>query len=219
MSAIMGLAAVACISRDDFDVEGKVNYRPIYSVPLGTMNITADAFIPTLGLIEADTLNLLDTLPNLIVDSIPFLNPVVLDTTIIVPFDIHDLLNDLDHLQAITLRFNFTNGLPAKIILQPYFAVSMNNIMEEVFPDGPVTIDAAPVDAEGNVRGVSQSLDNDRYLSRDDIYRIHLTQFLVIPIQLYTGETLAPIKLDSDYTFQIQAALRLELAFDTLSFP
>ncbi len=83
------------------------------------------------------------------------------DTTDI---NFNEFIDDIDNIEQVLFRFNFTNGMPTDISFQVYFADSLNNIVDSLFtPENTQLITSAKTNGEGEVTESTNKLTDVIY--------------------------------------------------------
>lgn len=132
----------------------------------------------------------------------------------IIDFDLSSLSDNLDKLNRILFRLNFSNQFPHTMYSQAYFRDQAGIFIDSMFRDGPVETPAAKIRDQGNMieEGKAQHdalIEADRLPALLDAQSILLRSSFLLA---FLDTLLIPAY--PSYQFQVDTGLMLDLSFE-----
>jgi hypothetical protein len=199
----------SCNVKDADNVKGPVTYNPSFSVPIGKYNMKFEEVFSHMGLGQNDTLQLIWFENNFYSDSIGYY-----DTTIFADFNF-DLLNTQDEIiKSIMFRINYMVELPCKSTLQLYFNNNGSNILDSLFANGPLPIEAADTNRDGFVE-IARNNQTDVFFISSKIDMLRQVSRLELHLRLLTKrDDNGYYKFLARYIVSVQLGIRVEIETD-----
>ena len=129
-------------------------------------------------------------------------------------FDLSSISDNLDKLNRILFRMNFSNQFPQTMSSQAYFRDQGGIFIDSMFRDGPVETPAALIRDQGNTIEAGKS-QHDALIEADRLPALLDAQSILLrsSFQVVSLDTLL-IPVYPGYQFQVDAGLMLDLSFE-----
>ena len=209
------IISYGCIDNDIRNMEGNVLFSPEYSIPVGSDSVTMEEAIegyPYDLILIPDTTNLPDSISVFLYDSLSYYNPLYFDYSQESYYDLGQLSNKIDFITSLMLRLNCINGFPSRVELQVYFLNQDNAELDSAFSDGPLAIQAASVNSDGQVTEKFELYEHDVYLDEHFIDILSQTTHIRVISRIeLVNFSLQNVKYFRDNDFWLQLGLRAKL--------
>jgi hypothetical protein len=146
-----GLLLVSCIDKDAGDIDPSLVYDAEFSLPLGDSLLTASQFVDTVSLVRLPDAVDKDTVSWFLYDGIFYFSPGELHYRHETALSLSDFITDTSEITSLTFRINAVNHVPARMTLQLYFADANRVILDSLFSEEPLVLEAAATVAGGEV--------------------------------------------------------------------
>jgi len=141
----------SCIDKDAGDIDPSFVYDAEFSLPLGDSLLQAWQFVDTTSLVPLpDTVDK-DTVAWFLYDGVFYFSPGELFYRSETSLSLSDFITDTSEITSLTFRINAVNRVPARMSLQLYFADANRVILDSLFGEGPLLLEAAATGAGGEV--------------------------------------------------------------------
>jgi hypothetical protein len=145
------VSVVSCIDKDAGDIDPALIYDAEFSLPLGDSLLQAWQFVDTAVLIPVPDSVDKDTIPWFLYDSIFYYSPGELVYRDETSLSFSDFFTDTSEVVSLTFRVNAVNRVPARMSLQLYFTDAGRVLLDSLFSDGPLLLEAAATGVGGEV--------------------------------------------------------------------
>ena len=200
----------SCIDKDAGDIDPSLVYDAEFSLPLGDSLLQASQFVDTTALVPLpDTVDR-DTVQWFLYDGVFYYSPGVLTYRSETPLSFSDFITDTSEIVSLTFRINAVNRVPARMRLQLYFADAGRQVLDSLFSDGPLQLEAALVGEGGEVTAPAELWKKDVVFSPSQIallveMELALQEYsLVLPVSADDS-----IPLFSDQEVWLQMGVRV----------
>lgn len=204
-----------CVKEKITEVVDSSYYKPSYSLPVGSSYFTMEEFqteYPYVLIPVPDTNGMGTSVDYFYFDSLFYENVEYFELTTDYPFQLSDYTENAESITSLTFRLNCINGLPGKVSAQVYFISGSGFIIDELFQDGWLTIDAAETDSEGMVTNSTDDFKNDVTLSEQLIASLSLVSYIRVVVRLETENfSTSKIRYYSNQQIWVQLGLRISL--------
>jgi hypothetical protein len=148
---LVAVSLTSCIDKDAGDIDPSLVYDAEFSLPLGDSLLQAWQFVDTTSLVPLpDTVDK-DTIAWFLYDGVFYFSPGELYYRSETALSLSDFITDTSEITSLTFRINAVNRVPARMALQLYFADGNRVVLDSLFPDGPLLLEAAGTGAGGEV--------------------------------------------------------------------
>ncbi len=200
----------SCIDKDAGDIDPSLVYDAEFSLPLGDSLLQASQFVDTTALVPLpDTVDR-DTVQWFLYDGVFYYSPGVLTYRSETPLSFSDFITDTSEIVSLTFRINAVNRVPARMRLQLYFADAGRQVLDSLFSDGPLQLEAAAVDGRGEVTAPAELWKKDVVFLPSQIALLEQMEYA---LQEYTLVLPVPaddsIPLFSDQEVWLQMGVRV----------
>lgn len=129
-------------------------------------------------------------------------------------FDLSSISDNLDKLNRILFRMNFSNQFPHTMYSQAYFRDQGGIFIDSMFSDGPVETPAAKIREQGNTIEAGKA-QHDALIEADRLPALLDAQSILLrsSFQVASLDTLL-IPAYPDFRFQVDTGLMLDLSFE-----
>ena len=206
------LAFNSCIDDNFTDIDTSITYDTDASLPLGNVSLLMESFMDTIILVPIPDD---DTTLFFLYDSVYYYSPGKIKLSTSGYFSLAPFENDTVKITSLMFRTNAVNGIPAEIDHQLYFADTSNTIIDSLYSTGPMRIEPAPTDDEGNVTGTYEIWKVENDLSPAMIDKISETQYIFLSAELIIPDSQHDtIPFYSSQDIWIQIGIRVGLKID-----
>ena len=129
-------------------------------------------------------------------------------------FDLSSISENLDNLNRILFRMNFSNQFPHNMFSQAYFRDQTGIFIDSMFLDGPVETPAATIRDQGNTIEAGKA-QHDALIEADRLPALLEAQSIVLRsgFQVASLDSLL-IPAYPGYQFRVDTGLMLDLSFE-----
>jgi hypothetical protein len=208
------ITVVSCIDKDIENIGDDLYITPGYSIPLGNdtvyMEDLIDEYAGDLKEI-ADTSRVPDSINFFYYDNRFFVNSSVLHFEGEQDFDFSSWSNKVDYITSAMIRTHCINKMPAKVYQQVYLMDYSWQVIDSIYHDGNLIIEAAETDNSGNVVKSGETLF-DTYITHSLISRLPDVYYIysITTIELKDFST-SNIRYLGKQEFWSELGLRIEL--------
>lgn len=174
----------ACLKQENFDINSSIVYHPEFSIPIGKPELLMEEFVNALNNLQILPDSLVNDTSAFFYENNYYEIPKVLSNEYTEEFSVSILGEDSDRIVSLMFRANIINRIPAKIVVQIYFANEAMQYIDSMYHEGVLIVNSAQVDDEGNVIE-SVVLQEDTYFDKDRISKISNTSYIVIYTSLH----------------------------------
>ena len=180
---VAAMLLTACIDKDVTDIDPSLVYDAVFSLPVGDSLLQARQFIDTTALVPLpDTVDK-DTVAWFLYDGVFYYSPGRLTYRSETPLSLSDFITDTSEITSLTFRINAVNRVPAQMMLQLYFTDAGRGVLDSLFAEGPLLLEAAAVDDQGAVTAPAELWEKDVVFTASQVV---LLQQMAYALQEYT---------------------------------
>lgn len=206
----------ACINEDDLVLSTTFQYSPEFSFPIGKPEIFMEDYIAFLNNFESLPDSLVSEGTSFSYNDEYYFIPSILTNIYTEEFSIQSIQDETSNIESLMFRTNITNKIPGDILVQVYFADANFDYMDSLYQEGPLFIENAEIDDQGNVID-STLVQDDTYISVEKINEISEASYIII----YTGLSIvntpgvfARYYLSQDLVVQLGARLGMNIKLE-----
>ncbi len=204
---------ISCIDDDATDISPTIEYEAEFSLPVGTDTITLAQLLYNVPLIKIDEPFDKDTVSYFFYDSVYYYSPGTLKDSVSAPLILAPFENDTAEITTLMFRINAANFIPAKFMVQVYFADSNKVILDSLYEDGPVFLESAYTNDIGIVIGPWETII-DNYLPSEKIDKLNDMTDVILSTKMTIPDSSAdtvPVPFYHDQSLWIQVGIRVGL--------
>ena len=207
------LAFNSCIDDNFTDIDTSITYDTDASLPLGNVSLLMESFMDTIILVPIPDD---DTTLFFLYDSVYYYSPGKIKLSTSGYFSLAPFENDTVKITSLMFRTNAVNGIPAEIDHQLYFANADSIVIDSLYSLGPMKIEPAPTDDDGNVTQPYEIWEEDSPpFSEEMIDKISETQYIFLSAELIIPDSQHDtIPFYSSQDIWIQIGIRVGLKID-----
>ncbi len=210
--AILNLSLSGCIDKDYDNIDNSIVYDAEFSVPLGDTLLTAGDFVKPSGLMAIPDSVDKDTVSWFLYDNTYYFSPGSLSDTSWMNFSLGTFFTDTSEVVSLSLRINAVNHVPARMLLQFYFADGNRVILDSIFQDGPFELKPAVTSADGHVTTPYEVWKKDIPFSQEQIGQLANVRFAMRESRLIIPDSATDsIPFYADQEVWLQMGVRIGL--------
>jgi hypothetical protein len=203
---VVALLLTSCIDKDAGDIDPSLVYDAEFSIPLGDSLLQAYQFVDTTALVPLPDTADMDTVEWFLYDGVFYYSPGVLIHRSETPLSLSDFITDTSEIVSLTFRINAVNRVPARMRLQLYFTDAGRQVLDSLFSDGPLQLEAAAVDGRGEVTAPAELWKKDVVFSPSQIALLEQMEYA---LQEYT--LVLPVSADDSIPFYSDQEVWLQM--------
>lgn len=204
----------ACLKNTDVSVGGSIRIQPEYAIPIGSPELELGTYLNSLNSLNPIDTMQLDTLEGFLYENELYEIPDNIEYSTNVPFTLSGNTETDEYVTAAMFRTNATNKIPATILLQVYLLDAAEIIFDSLYIDGPIILEAAAVDDEGEVAGVFVLPSYDVYFDEAKLDRLTEVSSMTIYNKIIiedAGNVLSKYYEDQDLWLQLAVKIDTDL--------